>query len=133
MSLETANKMQFTTKDKILFKKGDIFFGQINFSINDIDDESLVYIGSYGEGEKPIISVSKIIDDVNSWEEYEKNNIYRVDLTDYSKFYGLRENDENSCNIGFWKDEKGNIYGNNGINIKQDYLYMEMRRKILAI
>ena len=112
MSLETANKMQFTTKDKILFKKGDIFFGQINFSINNIDDESLVYIGSYGEGEKPIISVSKIIDDVNSWEEYEKGNIYRVDLTDYSKFYGLRENDENSCNIGFWKDEKGNIYGN---------------------
>lgn len=111
MSLETANKMKFTTKDKILFKKGDVFFGQINFSIDNIDDESLVYIGSYGDGEMPIISVSKIIDNMNSWEEHEKSNIYRVDLTDYSKFYGLRENDENSCNVGFWKDEKGRIYG----------------------
>ena len=109
MSLDEANKKTFNGNDKILLKAGDIFYGQIDFKI-DTSIEDMAYIGCYGEGEKPILSAAKIIESEEKWEKYE-DNIYRVDLKNFEKFSGLKKNDQNSCDIGFWEDEKGNIYG----------------------
>lgn len=58
MSLETANKKIFYSNDTILFKRGDIFYGYANFEIKGLDD-SICYIGAYGEGDLPIISGAK--------------------------------------------------------------------------
>lgn len=48
MSLENANKKTFYGNDRILFKAGDIFYGDIDFNI-DISNGKMIYIGSYGE------------------------------------------------------------------------------------
>lgn len=109
MSLEIANLKVYNGNDRILLKSGDTFYGQINFQI-DTCDEDMAYIGSYGEGEKPILSAAKIVNSPNSWEKYSEY-VYRVDLKNYEKFSGLKKNDLNSCDVGFWEDSDGNIYG----------------------
>ena len=48
MSLENANKKTFYGNDRILFKAGDIFYGDIDFNI-DISNGKIIYIGAYGE------------------------------------------------------------------------------------
>ena len=107
MSLDIANKKTFTNDDKILFKSGDIFYGQIDFNIVETSNK-LVYIGAYGEGEKPTISVARILekDKFFRWNKIEEN-IYSIDLKDLTYWEGYKNNDENSCNIGFIKTEGG--------------------------
>ena len=109
MSLETAKSKTYKTGDTILFKCGDVFFGQLDFNISKTNDE-IVLISSYGRGDKPIISVAKIISDKNSWKKYNEN-IYMVDLTNTNDFEGINSIDEDSCNIGFFTTENGDIYG----------------------
>ena len=48
MSLENANKKTFYGNDKILFKAGDIFYGNLDFNV-DTSNGKMIYIGSYGE------------------------------------------------------------------------------------
>lgn len=112
MSLEKANTKKFNSNDKILFKRGDTFFGQISFNVNSQKGREVV-ISSYGNGNIPIISGAKILNKKSGWILYdEKNSIYRIDLTDFKNFDGIKTNDSNSCNIGFLEDDQGNKYYN---------------------
>ena len=110
MSLETAKTKTYKSGDKILFKSGDTFFGQLTFNISATTNEP-VLISSYGEGEKPIISVSKIITKNDVWEQY-ANDIYRVDLSDNKNYDGYKGTDDESCNVGFFTTDDGEVYGN---------------------
>lgn len=102
--------------DKILFKKGDIFYGQIKFNILASKNKP-VLISSYGDGAKPIISVAKIITNKDGWKQY-SSDIYCIDLSNVNNFTGLLETDVDACNIGFFIDKNQNIYGQkkNSIN-----------------
>lgn len=115
MSLETANKKTFYMGDRILLKSGDVFFGQINFNIEKQKEEELCYIGKYGEGENPTLSAAKIIDNRDAWKKY-SDEIYKIDLKDINNFKGLKLTDDDSCNIGFIRNEK-NIFGGLKSNI----------------
>ncbi len=107
MSLNTAKSKKYNGNDKVLFKSGDLFYGTISFDISTIEDD-FFYIGSYGEGEKPIISGAKIANDI--WKkDDEQEDIYTTDLTNKSNFTGYQTT---STNVGFIADEQGNIYGN---------------------
>lgn len=106
MSLDIANNKIYNGNDKILFKCGDIFYGNISFNVNTIENDYL-YIGSYGEGEKPIISGAEIVKD-DVWV-LDEEGIYKIDLSITDNFYGYQST---SKNIGFIADEHGNIYGN---------------------
>ena len=88
MSLETANKKVFYGNDKVLFKKGDTFYGTINFNVN-ANEEKMLYIGSYGDEslEKPIITTSTYVTEQNAWK-IEEANIYRLDLSDRNYIQG---------------------------------------------
>ena len=106
MSLEKAKTKTYHANDKILLKSGDVFYDTIEFKA-DIKDGETFYIGSYGEGTKPIITTSKTLTNPGAWI-IEGNNIYRLDISNNSNFAGrLTQNN----NIGFFKDEQGNIYG----------------------
>ena len=109
MSLRTANSKIFNGNDIILFKAGDIFYGTINFNINTIDDNFL-YISSYGDGEKPIISGANILINGNAWTL--EDGLYKLDLSNYDNFNGIGKTYWEPYNIGFFADEQGNIYGN---------------------
>ncbi len=108
MCLEEAKKKTYTSNDRILFKAGDIFYGILNFNVN--NDNGYIYIGSYGEGEKPIISGANILINAEAWEI--ENGLYRIDLSNYNNFYGIGETTWEPFNIAFLEDEKGKIYGN---------------------
>lgn len=109
MSLEKANQIVYSNDDKILFKSGDTFYGQICFNVNTSDNQ-YIYIGSYGEGEKPVISGARILKNADAWEK--ENSFYRLDLSQKDNFQGFQNINNNLYNIGFFSDENGNIYGN---------------------
>ena len=109
MSLEIANNKKFTSKDTILFKSDDIFYGQINFDISTIEG-SIAKISSYGNGKKPIISGAKIFTKASDCEKYQ-DGIYKIYLN--GNEMGIQNNNSYCNEIGFIKDEKGNIFGNN--------------------
>lgn len=108
MSLNEANKKTFYGNEKVLFKCGDIFYGQINFNVQ-AEDGTMLYIGSYGEGEKPIISGANILINNYAWEF--ENGLYKLDLSNYNNFLGIGKTYWEPYNIGFMEDENGNIYG----------------------
>ena len=108
MSLKTANTKTYSANDKILFKSGDTFYGTINFNVQTSEDE-YIYIGSYGEGEKPIISGANILTNAQAWTL--EDNLYKIDLSNYDNFEGIGKTYWEPYNIGFLADEKGNIYG----------------------
>lgn len=109
MSLAEANNKTYYGNEKVLFKCGDTFYGTINFNVEASEDK-MFYIGSYGEGEKPIISGANILINRDAWELY-GNEMYKLDLSDYSNFEGIGETYWDPYNIGFIEDEQGNIYG----------------------
>ena len=134
MSLEEANKKTYYGNEKVLFKCGDIFYGTINFKV-EASEEEMFYIGSYGEGEKPIISGANILINSIAWEK-EENNIYKLDLSDYENFEGIKDKYGQSFNVGFIADEEGNIFGNrketkeelqkqNDFFCEENYLYIK--------
>lgn len=110
-SIEKLAEKSFYDNDKILFKRGDIFFGP--FLLGGIfNKEELVYIGSYGDEnlEKPIISGASILENTNVWEY--KDGLYVLDLTKSENFSGISEEYKGDYNVAFFRDEDGNIYGN---------------------
>lgn len=109
MSLNEANKKTYYGNEKVLFKRGDVFYGVINFNV-EATEEKMFYIGTYGEGEeKPIISGANILVNSNAWL-YDEENLYKIDLSNYSNFYGIGRTYWEPYNIGFLEDENGNIY-----------------------
>lgn len=110
MSLKTANEKIFNGNDKILFKCGDIFYGKIGFQVNNSSNDEYVYVGTYGEGDRPIISGANILINENAWEKEE--NLYKIDLSNYDNFVGIGRISWDIYNIGFLEDEQGCIYGN---------------------
>lgn len=117
MSLETAKSKYYKGGDKILLKRGDTFYGQFAFSGTATANKPIL-VSAYGEGERPIISVAKIISNRKVWENVSKN-IYRVDLTNIENFSGCMMTDIDSCNIGLFTDKDNNIYGAKKDNLEK--------------
>ena len=117
MSIETANKKTYYGNDKVLFKKGDTFYGIIQFNVN-ANENNLFYIGSYGSEteEMPIITTSIYVDNENAWSEFDEN-IYRLDLSNRDYINGYYTTSTQLYNIGFFRDEKNNIFGNKKSNL----------------
>lgn len=108
MSLEEANSKIYYGNEKVLFKCGDTFYGTIRFNVR-ASEKEMFYIGTYGEGDKPIISGANIIIKNNVWEEEEKN-LYKLNLSNLENFKGIGYLSSEYYNIGFLFD-KNNIYG----------------------
>ena len=106
MNFYTLNSKQFITGDKILFKRGDTFYGQLKLK-NIIVDNNVLTLSSYGDQKKgkPIITCYKIVNKNESWEK-ERDLIYRVDLTNHNKFIGVNANQRESTSIGFVESSK---------------------------
>jgi hypothetical protein len=119
MNLESLKSKEFMTGDKILFKRGDTFYGQITLE-NIIVDDNVLTLSSYGDPKKgkPIISCYKIVNKKESWEK-ESDKIYRIDLTNLSKFKGLNDTTPASTNIGFMETKNKTKYYNLKHNLSE--------------
>jgi len=102
----------FISGDKILFKRGDIFYGTLKIKPIILDNTTFV-LSSYGDRKKgrPILTSYKIVNKKESWEK-ESDNIYRIDLTNLSKFCGLNDTSPESTRIGFIETKNKTKYYN---------------------
>ena len=112
MTYETFQTKTFISGDKILFRRGDIFYGTLEIRQTVVDNNVLT-LSSYGDTKKgkPILSCYKIVNKKESWEK-ESDNIYRVDLTDPKKFSGIKDTTPESTNIGFMETKNKTKYYN---------------------
>ena len=101
MNYETLKSMTFISGDKILFKRGDIFYGTFNIK-HVIVDNNITTLSSYGDTKKgrPILCAYKIVNKKESWEK-ERDNIYKIDLTNITKFNGIKDIIPESTRFGF--------------------------------
>ncbi|MBK9332946.1 MAG: right-handed parallel beta-helix repeat-containing protein [Ignavibacteria bacterium] len=67
----------FTAGDKILFRRGDTFFGQLTVSKSGLAGNEIIF-GSYGTGELPVITGAK---SPQNWIVH-SGNIYKTTFTD---------------------------------------------------
>lgn len=111
MSLSIAFNKTFHGNDKVLLKRGDVFYGVINFNVL-ADKDNMFYIGAYGDESlpNPIITTSYYIKNSDAWKK-EENGIYSIDLSQHSNFEGYFTNSDWSYDIGFFRDDKNNLYG----------------------
>lgn len=109
MSLETANQKHYADGDKILFKRGDIFYGSVNLniSVSGTDKADRAFVGAYGTGANPIISAEKTISSPGSFVK--QGEFYVADLTDSSKYTGFVTK-EDVNNIGFFIDKNRTVF-----------------------
>jgi len=116
MSLETANKKKFADNDRILLKRGDVFYGYIDFDITVASEkeEDRVYVGAYGSGADPVVSLAKIISDPASFAK--QGEFYVADLTDNSKYKGYMNEGTADLsirgvnNVGFFMTENRTVF-----------------------
>lgn len=98
--------------DIVRFRCGDTFFGHVETKAG-TPDAPTTYT-SYGEGAKPEISQYKLAY-ADAWEGGDRN-IWRLDLTDTSKFCG--NTTQINTNVGFIK-ASGQIYPNKCITAEE--------------
>ena len=89
--------------DTVCFKRGESFFGKIRAPKGN-DTQTPTTYKSYGEGTKPTVSQYKTAHN-DAWESI-GNDVWRIDLSDVSKFDGNVT--ELDTNVGFMK-VSGNI------------------------
>lgn len=136
MSLEMANTKTYYGGDRVLFKRGETFYGVVKFDV-DANENNMFYIGSYGDEklEKPIISGAMVLQNLNAWEK-EEDLLYKLDLTNEKNFTGLIDPSWDKYNVGTLQGENGVIYGNkkkdisslneeNDFGVKDNWLYVK--------
>ena len=103
-SLSEISNFSFTTGDKVLFKRGQTFYGQLN-----LKNLNGVSFGAYGTGNNPLISGSKAL--AGKWTQHSLN-IWK--LTDTSLPDNVRLLSINSIDkdFGKWPDEGWRRYSN---------------------
>jgi len=117
MPFSDTVKQSYGAGDSLLFKRGDVFYGNVSPEVNAQPDAPFV-IGAYGTGARPVISRAKYI--TNGWER-EDRGFYRFDLTNVGSFEGVQDD---GANVGFMEDAGGVKHGirrENAQNCKFQY------------
>jgi hypothetical protein len=106
MDYETLKSMTFKSGDKILFKRGDIFYGSFELW-HVIVDNSITTLSAYGDTQKgrPILSAYKIIN--------------KIDLTNVTKFSGVKDITPDSTKVGFMEINNKTKYYNLKANLSE--------------
>lgn len=111
MSLFKANATMYHGGDKVLFKRGEVFYGNFTPLVSGTNNSARLQIGAYGGGSLPTFSFAKIVS--KAWTN-NGNGFYSFDLTDDSNFSGIRNKQiafKDIANVGFFRDSNGKIYG----------------------
>ncbi|MBE6733089.1 MAG: hypothetical protein E7561_03740 [Ruminococcaceae bacterium] len=115
MSLAKANTVLLFGGDKILFKRGDTFYGMFSANVNSTSNKNRVDVDAYGEGELPTFSLAKIVD--KPWTDC-KNGFYKIDLSNPENYTGVSDDwlvgskgKVFYANVCFIEAQDGTIYG----------------------
>lgn len=101
----TPFKYSSTSPNSSVLRGGDSILIKCNSKIYGYNklyfygDKDIVYLGCYGGGDLPILSMSKIVDENNYIKQSE--NVYYIDLSDSQLYSGTISDDFNVGNIYF--------------------------------
>lgn len=98
-TVNKVNSIVFKAGDSIYFRSGDTFYGRLVLAFSGISGHVLT-LSSYGLGKKPKICGYKIANNSSSWVN-DSTNVWKIDLTDTSKFTGNIYS--TNTNVGFIK------------------------------
>lgn len=104
MSIEAALERMYGPGDRMLLNRGDVFYGPVMPKVEASPDKPFT-LGAYGQGERPRISLIKIIS--QSWTD-DGDGFYHYNLTDKTGFDGWKTD---SDNVGFIEDSYGVKWG----------------------
>ncbi len=112
-------------------RRGDVFYGRVRLK-SGLDAAHHTVLTSYGEGPDAEIHAYKIAKpDPAVWTPTGTNNLWRLDLADFSKFDGNHMTKDG--NVGFLKVD-GTIYGNkhfrDAAKLKKQWDFIDDRRSI---
>ena len=112
-SIDKVNSMFSTLKpgDRILFKRGDIFYGTINITKSGISG-SPITLGVYGTGDKPIVTGFTVF---STWTN-EGNGIYSASITSEA-LTNMVVLDNKQYAMGRWPDAGYNIFESASSNL----------------
>lgn len=105
MSFIMASATAFEGGDRVLLKRGDVFYGTLQPMTTSTSPNNRVEIGTYGTGELPRISLAKIT--TKKWLKV-ANGFYRYDLGINGSYEGLQNG---VSNVAFAEDAKGKKWG----------------------
>ena len=120
-SLERVNKAladgSVSPGESVLFKRGHEFFGAISSQPPRTAGtaEPPITLGAFGDGDRPIITGYKIVDDPQSWDEV-VDNVWRVNLSDGRSYRGNTLSRD--TNVGFLRVD-GEIHGSKKRNFAE--------------
>jgi hypothetical protein len=98
-SIAKVNAATFNPGDMVLFRRNDEFFGKLTIpGVRSVQDKK-VTVGAYGSGRLPKLSRYKVLTST-SWVAHAAN-IWKIDLSDLTKFTGDREVGLQGVNVGF--------------------------------
>lgn len=86
-TIEKINELTLKPKDRILFKKGDIWKGeQLIIKDSGTEDNPIIFT-SYGSGDNPIITLRKSIPTTWTWvQDTRYTNVWYANVVDQEKF-----------------------------------------------
>lgn len=106
MSLLSVNGTLLNGGDRVLFRRGDIFYGSFMPIVsNTATNNNRVDVGAYGSGPMPIFSNAKIIS--TAWKK-EAGGFYSFDLSENGNYGGVHNN---NANVGFMEDTNQKKHG----------------------
>lgn len=112
MNLTAAKKIFFNCGDRVLFKRGDVFYDEFIFDAYHMRctaANEYVYFSDYGDANAsyPIFSLANIVSDAGAFTKASGyDNIWVMDFSDTSKWSGYGSY---SGNVGFYRTEDGSI------------------------
>lgn len=104
MSFLQANGTLLKGGDRMLFRRGDTFYGTFSPVTGDTSSNNRIEFGAYGSGALPIISRAKIVD--KPWTDagvIDGKRFYKFDLSTASG----APTDLRTANVGFMEDKNG--------------------------
>lgn len=115
ITLSKINTITLKAGDCVLFKRGDVFYGNFtptlpwNFAAS--ADTARIVVDAYGEGDLPTLSLAKIAG--NNWANC-NNGFWKYDLANASNYKGVSNDflaETDYANVGFFETKDGTIYG----------------------
>lgn len=98
ISLHRLSEITLKDNDIVLFKAGDIFYEPIRYNKA---KEDKVLFSSYGDSKnKPTFSMIRIVDKESSWT-YDGYDIWKINLSDNTKYSGTKSIEDECNNIGY--------------------------------
>lgn len=106
--------------DTIAIKKGSVLYGsQLLFTGYGYRDDTIrpyITITSYGTGDKPKLSLAKIITNPNAYTKV-RENVWSIDLSANTYISGYLGTDSYACNVAYLYDDRTDIlYGERKYN-----------------